>query len=239
MDSESERVEAAERCLEVLTYHPMITRRWEPTGEVTMAVYGRYCKHLARTIAYVVRTGQPDKLGISGNKGKDSGELVRAGIAEAYYLLSAADVLSGGLVLSVPEIFVDLNATNGIENSENMVAMLQGHVQGGELVVVTHSTQTLRLGLTMHHALRTGGMKFDRVTLLRSEYRADPARLLDQWEIFFEICRIVEMNDLGQLEMSGIEPDIVLLARAGLAKTSEMLTKLGVTAPSTAGLQSA
>jgi hypothetical protein len=102
-----------------------------PRGCV-VAVYGRYSVQLAQRLADVVERVSPRLLVVSGNKGKDSGPLVTYGIPEAHYLLSAADVLTRGVVLLRTELAIDLTATKGTENAERMVELMLQQGYGSE-----------------------------------------------------------------------------------------------------------
>jgi hypothetical protein len=207
-----------------------------------VAVFGRYDHCLADSVAYIVRRVQPGRLAISGNVGKDSGPLVAFGIPEADYLLAGADSRMDGRLLGGggPKILRDLAARDGWENATNMVTLLaqDGHV--GDVVVLAHSTQLLRLALTFQQAARQAGVPFGAPYWQPSSYSPNPERLLDQHEIFFEIVRMLELAEEGKLTLPNLPASVFSSAQLHLARVRRQLADQGIEPPySTAGLKSA
>lgn len=207
-----------------------------PNVQPAVAVFGRYCSRLAGTVAQIVQNTCPTWLVISGKKGKDSGPLPQLGIAEAHYVVSVADGLMNGRLLGgSTKVLLDLDATDGLENAANMVALLKQRGFTGGIVVVAHRTQLVRLALTFEEAANKAGMPFGKVYWHPSSYFADIEELRDQWEIFFEIVRILELAEQGHLILPDLPTAVTDEAHRYLAVVQAELLQRGTTNFSTAG----
>lgn len=238
MDVKQDVREMLGRALVVLTTYPQsCTADFSQRGVV--AVFGRYSPDLARMLGYVCRTTNPRYLMVSGKKGKDSGILPRWGVAEAHYLISAADALYPG-ALSIVEVGVDLEAKNGLENAMQLAKLLlefgfKGYTNM-QLVVTAHSLQMFRLGATFTRVLIDANLRFASVRWSPSLYKPNLARLQDQWEICFELIKLAEMREKGWVDLS-IPRDLLDWAHTHLEEVKSEL-EAQKSPLSTAGLRS-
>lgn len=234
-----DEIVALRKCLVLLTSCPQ-AHQGELGKRGAVAVFGRYSKDLAFTLAEMCHQSDARYLAMSGNKGKDSGRLVEWGIPEAHYLLLGADVLRS-YAISQLKVGIDLTATNGQENAARMVELLGGFDfpdrAERQLVVVAHSTQMVRLGETMNRALASAGMSFASVRWAPSTYTPSLDRWQDRWEICFEIIRLAEMQEAGEIDGPPIPADLLAWARDYLIRAEQEL-KARKLPRSTAGLAS-
>ncbi len=209
-------------------------------GKSAVVVFGRYCPLLGGSLAHTLRRTRPRRLAISGGTGKDSGPLPALGISEAHYLLSMADGYLEGRLMGGPiKILTDLTARDGVENAANMVRLLIEDGQNWDVVVLAHSTQLLRLALTFQRAVRDAGDRMGVSFWQPSGYVANPQRLLDQHEIFFEVVRMIELADEGKLSFPNLPGSVTANAQSCLTRVRQQLAEQGLEPPySTAGLRS-
>lgn len=235
------RVTLARQCLGYLTK----TNQTSPLKQVDVVMgFGRYSVELNAKVAELLLRLRPKWFAISGNEGKNSGPLAGWGIAEAHCVISAALQLMGGCMPVRTKVLVDLKATNGAENAANMVAMLIAAGLGDNplrIAAVMHSTQRLRLGLTLLKALANAGIAVGAIEFVPSGYKPDVWRSLDQWEILFEISALADRADEGILDLPEDFPhELLPQVREELdLLTVELRQELGDAPISTAGLPSA
>ncbi|HZM63957.1 MAG TPA: hypothetical protein VFB59_02380 [Candidatus Saccharimonadales bacterium] len=177
-------------------YNYLIEPATELPPTIDMAVvFGRKSRHLAH--AAIATARRAERLFVTGETGKDSGDNPRFGISESAYLLSAISFAGVGL----SRVSVDpYHPKNGVDNARNtmrMVREIEGVTAIGTLVGVMHSTQTRRLGLTLATEAERGGIIVDTLSLCASPYPFDPYNRFDQNEAAFEIVRMDELAREG------------------------------------------
>lgn len=227
------------RGLVLLTsFPPAYNAPFVPGG--AMAVFGRYSQDLAVTLGDTCNKTRPAHLVVSGNAGKDSGQLATWGIPEAHYLLSGAAVLNQ-FAMSEIRVGVDLDAKNGLDNALRMTSLLTDFGYAGEvnaqLQVVAHSTQMLRLGMTLNRVLLDARLSFASVRWVASSYRPSMQRWQDQWEICFELIKLDEMRQKGWVDNLPIPDELLDWARGHVDFVAAEMEAQGI-ACSTAGLRS-
>jgi hypothetical protein len=234
-----DEIVALRKCLVLLTGCPQAHQVGLGKRGV-VAVFGRYSRDLVLTVAEMCHVSDARHLVISGNQGKDSGQLVEWAVPEAHYVLSGVDTLRP-YAISQLKVAMDLTATDGQENATRMVELLGGFGFSGyverQLIVAAHSTQMVRLGEIMNRALADAQMSFESVRWTPSTYTPSLDRWQDRREICFEVIRLAEMQEAGEIDGPPIPDDLLAWAPEFLLVAEQELAARKLPR-STAGLRS-
>lgn len=150
-------------------------------------VFGRKSGELIDATAEAVQVA--DYTVISGNVGKDSGDLPKTATAESAYLVNG--VRRKGV--DTDHIFTETRALDGIEATKYSIEIIEKDLcleSVGKLVVVMHPTQTRRLGATLAKQAERDGLRVDKLVHYPTKYPFDVSNIYDQNEAAAELARI-------------------------------------------------
>lgn len=151
--------------------------------------FGRKSSHLASAVIEAAK--RSDFLVISGNVGKDSGDLPEQGMAEADYL--SDKVLEAG-VIPYNRIRADYKAFNGRQNAQFGLRLIEREMlfEGGglDMIAAAHSTSLRRLSSTLVQQATNANLTIRNLTLHKSNYPFNPDDPFDQFEAAGEILKL-------------------------------------------------
>jgi hypothetical protein len=170
----------------------------EPAGslpdysEVTV-VFGRKSSDLVATAAAAALRSK--YIVVSGNVGKDSGDLPAKKNPEATYVIDNVAKRTG---IARNRFYADTKAKNGLDNARNSIDIIQNElginvVEG--VAAIIHSTSLRRLGGTLARQARVMGLGVDKLTLVKTGYDFKPGNIFDQSEVAGEIQRVWNLSD--------------------------------------------
>ena len=211
----------------------------ELPDEVDVAfVFGRKSSHLITAATKAARRTR--FLVVSGNVGKDSGDLPARGIPEATFI---ADGVRRRALIHPRFVRTDLNAKNGLENARNGIDIIMNELglpRVDTLATVMHGPQVRRLGATFEHQAQRAGLEIGRLVHLATDYPFDPTNLYDQYEVAGEIVRLHALSAITLREEraldrpNDLQGDLLAYAQAVQTHLDIEFASQGILNPSTA-----
>lgn len=156
-------------------------------SDVTFA-FGRKSSEL---IIATAEAGEvSDYLVVSGNVGKDSGDLPQTGTPESLYVVKGVTDLGA---IACDRVRTETRALDGIEAAIYGLEIIEKDLRLPSLntmVAVMHPTQTRRLGGTLTMQAERAGLKIDRFIHYPTKYQFDSSNRFDQNEAAVELAMI-------------------------------------------------
>lgn len=174
----------AEKVSQIYDYLTAPTSGLPDHSDVTF-VFGRKSPELITATAEAAAVS--GYLVVSGNVGKDSGDLPETGIPESSYVIDGL----GAIMLN--NVLRETKAVNGIEAAKYGVQIIGRNLclkSLDTLVVVMHSTQTRRLGGIMAMQAKRAGLGINQLIHYPTGYSFDPSSRYDQHEAASELVMI-------------------------------------------------
>lgn len=198
--------------------------------------FGRKSSHLAAAVTEAA--SRSNFLVISGNVGKDSGDLPEQGVAEADYLIAA---VSEANAIPYHLTRVDYGAFNGRQNAQFGLRLMRDEMffdgSAGEVIAVAHSTAVRRLGATFVEQAVKENFRIDNLMLHKSNYPFNTEDPFDQFEAANEII-LLDSQSKGRNPALQTQKDLsaeqLEYAKAVKGLLSKQFAEKGIKNPSTA-----
>jgi hypothetical protein len=192
---------------EIYDYLEAPVKPGDPTGTL---VFGRHDVRLAQSMGGLASKSLAPWFVISGNLGKDSGELWETGTPEAGFI--AAEVLTGDYDITPGMIHVETEALTGEENARfGLRKMAVLGLEHRAVTALAHATSLRRLAASVEHE---GAGHVETVYRVPTDYPFDPSAVKDQLEAAAELLRLADWPARGWLpEQADLPENLVDFAR--------------------------